>query len=222
MQLQNLGYNSPGVVNTDAHYNWHGSGWLRNYIASPTDDPSQIKVQDMVHAIQIGHMVMSTAPFLQAEVRATISGQTRKFISGDRVPLGDNAARLWIRVQCANWYDVNRVQVFANGRPLPDLNFTRASDANRFRSGPVRFETEVELPKFAVDTHIIVATIGEGLTLGDVMGAEQGKQPPVAVANPIYLDVDGGKFKPNGDDLGVPFMLLSGANSSSATSSSEK
>jgi hypothetical protein len=27
---------------------------------------------------------------------------------------------------------------------------------------------------------------------------------PMAVSNPIYVDVDGGGFKPNGDTLGAP------------------
>ena len=29
-----------------------------------------------------------------------------------------------------------------------------------------------------------------------------GEQPPVAVANPIFVDIDGNGFKPNGDLLG--------------------
>jgi hypothetical protein len=32
LQLLNRGRRIPGVVNTDAHYNFHGSGWLRNYL----------------------------------------------------------------------------------------------------------------------------------------------------------------------------------------------
>ena len=41
LQLLNLGYRVPGVVNTDAHWNFHGSGGLRNYIKSSTDDPAK-------------------------------------------------------------------------------------------------------------------------------------------------------------------------------------
>ena len=33
LQLLNQGYRIPGVVNTDAHYNFHGSGGLRNYVS---------------------------------------------------------------------------------------------------------------------------------------------------------------------------------------------
>lgn len=56
MQMLNLGYRIPGVVNTDAHYNFHGSGFLRNYIKSPTDDPAKIATMDMVHASDAGRL----------------------------------------------------------------------------------------------------------------------------------------------------------------------
>ena len=121
--------------------------------------------------------------------------------------IGNSRAVLSVRVQCPNWFDINRVQVFANGRPIESLNFTRKSHPESFSGDTVRFEAKIKLPRFEQDTYIIVATIGEGLQLGPVMGPTQGKLPPVALTNPIFLDVDGGGFQANGDDLGVPFML---------------
>ena len=53
LQLLNQGRRIPGVVNTDAHYNFHGSGWLRNYVKSSTDDPASIKTLDVVHAAEM-------------------------------------------------------------------------------------------------------------------------------------------------------------------------
>jgi hypothetical protein len=57
--------------------------------------------------------------------------------------------------------------------------------------------------KLARDTHLVVATVGEGLTLGRYYGPEFGKAMPVAVGNPIFVDVDGDGFKPSGDLLGL-------------------
>ena len=71
LQLLNQGRRIPGVVNTDAHYNFHGSGWLRNYLKSPTDDPAEIKTLDVVHAAERGHLVMSSGPFLEVKLCAT-------------------------------------------------------------------------------------------------------------------------------------------------------
>ena len=207
LQLLNLGYRIPGAVNTDAHYNFHGSGWLRNYMECSTDNPAEIQIDEMIHSAEHGHMVMTNGPFLETQVRLQRHGKAEYYTCGEDVLMQDQTAKLWICVQCPNWFDVNRVQVFANGRPLPELNFTRKTHADKFSDKHVRFETEIELPKFDVDTHLIVATIGEGLTLGAVMGPDQAKLPPAAVANPIFLDVDGSGFKANRDDLGVPLML---------------
>ena len=115
--------------------------------------------------------------------------------------------QLAVKVQCPNWLDVNRVQVFLNGRPSKELNFTRRETPTRFTNDTVRFEASVPV-KLAADTHLIVATIGEGLTLGPVMGPNYaGKLPPVAVSNPIFVDVDGKGFVSNRDLLDVPLAI---------------
>ncbi len=43
--------------------------------------------------------------------------------------------------------------------------------------------------------------------LGPVRGPDRAKDMPVAVSNPIYVDVDGGGFKANGDTLGAPLPV---------------
>ena len=68
LQLLNQGLRIPGVVNTDAHYNFHGSGWLRNYVRCPTDDPAEVRTLDVVHAAERGHLIMSSGPFLEVKL----------------------------------------------------------------------------------------------------------------------------------------------------------
>ncbi|HND53020.1 MAG TPA: CehA/McbA family metallohydrolase [Pirellulaceae bacterium] len=206
LQLLNKGYRIPGVVNTDAHYNFHGSGWLRNYLRSSTDDPAKIQTMEMVHAAEKGNLMMTNGPFLEAELAADELPSPRaagRGGPGDSVLAKGGKAQLRIRVQCANWVDVNRVQVFVNGRPLPELNFTRRTHPDQFNDGPLRFSMHLPL-ELKTDAHIVVATIGEGLTLGVVYGPMFGKGVPCAVANPIFVDVDGNGFKANGDELDVP------------------
>ncbi|MEX2559422.1 MAG: hypothetical protein WD403_05875, partial [Pirellulales bacterium] len=118
-------------------------------------------------------------------------------------------ATLRVRVQCPNWFDIDRVQVFLNGRPDAKLNFTRSETPERFTGGTIKFDQEIPLTLEA-DTHVIVAAAGEKSTLGPVMGPDYGKHMPIAVSNPIYVDVDGGGFKPNGDTLGAPLPVMSG------------
>jgi len=203
------------VVNTDAHYNLHGSGWLRNWIACPTDDPARIQVLDIVHAAEHGHIVMSTGPFLQVDLQAAQQGPHSRGIPGDQVEAPAGKGSLHVRVQCANWLDINRVQVFLNGRAEPTLNFTREKQPAMFAAGVVKFDRQIPL-ELKGDTHVIVAVIDDRSNLGDVMGPEQSKIPPVAVSNPIYVDVDGQGFTPNKDTLGAPLPVKRSAENPAA------
>ena len=52
---------------------------------------------------------------------------------------------------------------------------------------------------------VIVAAIGEGMTLAKVYASGGGaKMPPIAVSNPIFVDVDGNGFQANHDELDAP------------------
>ena len=203
MQLLNRGFRIPGVVNTDAHYNFHGSGWLRNYVVSSSDDPAEIRVDEMVRNSREGRVVMTTGPFLEV---VGISGD-KVAIAGEDLHAPEGQLTLKVKVQCPNWLDVNRVQVFVNGRPSESHNFRRRTHAEMFDNGVVKFEQAIEV-ELKSDAHLIVATIGEGLSLGRVMGEERGKLAPVAVINPIFVDVDGNGFQANGDDLDRPLPVV--------------
>lgn len=199
LQLLNQGVRIPGVVNTDAHYNFHGSGFLRNYLRSPTDDPAEIQTLDVVHAAERGNVVMTNGPFLEVELRAGENAEVAA-IPGNDLSAPGGEAKLKVRVQCPNWFDVDRVQVFLNGQPAESLNFTRESSSAGFLDGVLKFEKEIPL-HLERDAHVVVAAIGEQSKLGPVMGPHA-KDKPVAVSNPIFVDVDGGGFKANGDTLG--------------------
>ena len=199
LQLLNQGRRIPGVVNTDAHYNFHGSGWLRNYLKSPTDSPAEIRTLDIVHAAERGHSIMTNGPFLEVELHAT-GGSGASAIPGDDIAISGGQATLRVRVQCPNWFDVDRVQVFLNGRPAESLNFTRQSAPKQFAAGTMKFDQEIPL-HLDRDTHVIVAAIGEHSKLGLVMGPEHANEQPVAVSNPIFVDVNGGGFKADGNPL---------------------
>jgi hypothetical protein len=200
LQLLNQGRRIPGVVNTDAHYNFHGSGWLRNYLKSPTDDPAQIKTLDVVHAAERGNLVMSNGPFLEVKLGVT-GGSGKAAIPGDDLAATSATLSLEVRVQCPNWFDVDRVQVILNGRPDKALNFTRSRAPDKFSERVMKFDQKISL-HLDQDAHVIVAAIGEKSRLGPVMGPEHAEDKPVAVSNPIFVDVDGGGFKHNGDTLG--------------------
>lgn len=203
LQMLNMGFRIPGVVNTDAHYSFHGSGGLRNYIRCSTDDPARIDPLEIVRASTAGHLVMTNGPFLEVTVTNS-EGKTAG--PGDDLPSAGGSVQMHVRVQCANWLDINRVQVLSNGRPLANCNFTRREHPDRFGSGVIKFDQTFEVP-LEQDAHLIVVAAGEGLTVGEVMGPNWGAQMPIAVTNPVFVDVGGNGFQANGDLLDVPLPL---------------
>ncbi|TWU00854.1 CehA/McbA family metallohydrolase [Stieleria varia] len=200
LQLLNQGIRIPGVVNTDAHYNHHGSGSLRNWFASSTDDPAEISTAEMIRQAEAGHIIMSTGPFLS--VTATSASSKSPAIPGDNLLANDGKVTLSVKVQCPNWLDVNRVQILVNGRRVPEHNRTRKTHGNEFGKldDVTKFDSTFEI-QLDHDAHLIVATIGEGMSMEKVMGTQN---PPIAVSNPIYIDIDDNGFQPNGDGLGLP------------------
>jgi hypothetical protein len=154
-----------------------------------------------VHAAERGNVVMTNGPFLEVNLKAT-GGSGKEAMPGDDLAATGGTLALQVRVQCPNWFDVDRVQVFLNGRPSEALNFTRESAPSKFSSSVVKFDQEILL-RLEHDTHVIVAAIGEKSKLGPVMGPDHQADRPVAVSNPIFVDVDGGGFKHNGDTLGA-------------------
>jgi hypothetical protein len=202
LQLMNLGYRIPGVVNTDAHWNFHGSGFLRNYIKSSIDEPAKNSVAELVHTCEHGRIMLTNGPFMEV----TAASDKGKAEVGDDLAAPGGKLRLKIRVQCPNWLEVNRVQVFVNGKQEPKWNFTQRTHPAMFKRATVIFDQEVPI-ELASDAHLVVACAGEGKGLGDVMGPDHAKDMPTAVGNPIFVDVDGDGFKPNGDQLGLPLPL---------------
>ena len=198
MQLINLGYRKTGVVNTDAHYNFHGSGWLRNYIQSSSDDPAQIDVMEMVRSSEHGRLVMTSGPFLRVVAKSGVATAG----PGEDLRAEQSKVALHIEVQCPNWFDVDRVLVLVNGRRLENWDYRRREHAPMFTSNVMRFQNDITI-SLESDAHLIVVAAGENSVLGPVMGPEHEKDMPIAVANPIYVDVDGNGFQPNGDLLGA-------------------
>ena len=185
MRLIASGKRIPGVVNTDAHYNFHGSGALRNWIRCSTDDPAKISTEEMTSRLQTGQIVMSTGPFM----RVSLSDPALQVDAqiGDTVSLSAPEATLNVEIQCANWLDVNRVEVFINGQPQPELSRRRSTHPDSFGQGVVKFRQSLPL-KIEANSFVIVAAIGERLQLGRVMGEKEGKRQPVVVSNPIYVE----------------------------------
>ena len=205
LQLLNQGFRIYGVVNTDSHYNFHGSGGLRIWLKSSTDDPGRINPDEMRDVSREGRIIMSNGPYLEAGFRETGSTGAEATAGEDLRAAGGRVTGR-IRVQCANWLDIDTVQVLVNGRPADGLTWTRQSHPNLFGAGVVKFDQTVEL-QLAGDAHVIVLTGHSTQLLGGVTGPDWGRQHPTALSNPVFVDVDGGGFRANRDTLDIPLPV---------------
>ena len=152
---------------------------------------------------------MTNGPFLS--VALTPAGGGAAAIPGDEISVPGGRVSLHVQVQCPNWIDVDRVYVLLNGRVDDSLAFTRYQQPKMFSKGaePVKFDRTIDIA-LSGDTHLIVVAAHKKHLLDPIMGPLWGKEAPVAIANPIFVDVDGGGFKANGDTLGRPLPVKEG------------
>jgi hypothetical protein len=170
------------------------------YMPSASDEPAKIDWRENSRAAKAGRSYLTSGPFLQVTTDdGRGPGDTARAITG--------GVTLHVRVQCTDWLDIDRVQVLVNGRARPELNFTRATTPAKFKDGVVKFDERIAVP-LGEDAHIIVVACSEkgDLRIGYGTSA-QSKVRPFAYHNPIFVDVDGHGFTPNGDTLGWPLPV---------------
>ena len=127
-------------------------------------------------------------------------------ISGDDLHASSGKVTASIRVQCADWLDVDTVMVLVNGRASADRTFTRETHPELFTRETVRFEKTLDM-NLPSDAHLLVLTGHSTKVLGAVVGPDWGTQHPAALSNPIFVDVDGNGFQPNRDTLDIPLPV---------------
>jgi hypothetical protein len=202
LQMLNQGRHVWCVAVSDAHKIFgNGVGSWRTCVPSSTDDPAAINHEEIIRNSKAGRMMVTNGPFLEVK-------------TGDGLHIGSSVIAggeiaLRVKVQTANWMDIDRVQVLVNGRQRPEYNFTRQSHPQMFQNGVVKFENEIKV-KLQRDAHLIVVATGEKGTLEKGWGRSgEAQMHPVAYTNPIYVDVDGKGFQPSGDTLGYPILTVS-------------
>ncbi|MCG8599670.1 MAG: CehA/McbA family metallohydrolase [Verrucomicrobiales bacterium] len=203
LQLLNQGLKVWGIGVADAHHVYgNGVGSWRTYIPSPTDDPEEIDWREISRRAKAGNMILSSGPFLKVQTgNGTIAGGYER---------STGKTMLKVKVSCANWYRINRVQVLINGRQDPRYNYTLEKHSDLFARADQNsgFEKTVELD-LSEDSHIIVVAIGEKESLQRGFGtSSQASIEPCAYNNPIFIDVDGNGFQPNGDTLGYELPVV--------------
>ena len=207
LQMLNCGHRYAAMAVNDAHSVYgNGVGSWRMYMPSKSDKPAEIDWRENSRHAKAGRSILTSGPFLQVQTEdGILPGGTARASGG---------VKLKVKVQCTDWIDIDRVQVLVNGRQRKDLNFTRQSHPDWFGNGVVKFERTLTV-NLSQDAHLIVVAVGENHDLATGFGTSpQAKVKPCAYHNPVFVDVDGGGFTPNGDMLGygLPVKKLSVAD----------
>ncbi len=210
MQMLNAGRRIWTVATSDAHQvtgtpnGGGGVGGWRMYVPSRTDEPAAIDPKEIITNAKAGHSFVTSGPFLEV-LTSDGHGPGETIVARASRP---SSVTLHVRVQCNTWVDIDRVAVLVNGRIDPKLDFRKAVHPELFRSGVVRFEKDLTVD-LTGDAHLIVAAVGERSTLETGYGrGHQARWRPAAYHNPIFIDIDGNGFQPNGDTLDQPYLKV--------------
>jgi hypothetical protein len=182
--LLDHGHMVTAVGNSDSHElrSRRGlAGYPRNWVQVDDDRPAALTGAHIARGVKSRRVVTSTGPFLWVGLE--------RGMAGDLVRLPGGRGRLVILVQAAPWVSVARVVVYVDGG-LDRLYQVPASRE------VTRFHVAHELA-LARDAHVVVRVDGDR-PLPPIAGDADAPIPSMAVANPIYVDVDGnGRFDPS-------------------------
>jgi hypothetical protein len=168
--------------NSDTHHLDHNiGGYPRNYVRVVDDHPDRLKPFEVSRAVKDHHAFFTTAPF----VRLTVGNAS----IGDVAPAPGGKATAAVEVQAAPWVSVSTVTLYVDGREVQRWKVPPSADVVRFRG-----QHPVEVPR---DAWVVVRVDGDQPLAPIVGDKTHFDVRPLALTNPVFLDVDGnGKYDP--------------------------
>ncbi len=172
--LLDSGRSYTAVGNSDSHHlvlQW--AGYPRTYVRTNDDRPDAVPAEVVARSVRLGRAIVSSGPFIELLVN---DGEP-----GDHVTIAGGRARVELTVRAAEWVDVRRVRLIANGRTVLELD----ASAGRGESTRLAFSGEL---KFEQDAWLVAIATGEKASDAVLPGW---RLPPLAFTNPVWIDVDG-------------------------------
>ena len=198
LQMLNQGDRIFATMTSDSHIIGERGGLRFVYVYSKKDDPAQIDQYDIAANAKKGRMVMSTGPFLKADING--------FLPGDDLKSTAKGLKMNVEVYANNEIIIDRVQVLINGHQDKNLNFTTESHPQFFTNNSLQFKHSFPLV-IEKDANVIVVATGKkknAAAPGSARNARAEVQVPMAVTNPFFVDVNGDGFIASKDTLGEP------------------
>jgi hypothetical protein len=169
--------------NSDTHHlTFNLGGYPRNYVKVGDVALDKLDPAAVAAAVKAGHSYFTTGPI----VDATIDGAGM----GDTVTVKGGHVTLALRVRAPAWISTNVVQVIGVGGAILATVPCGPNDK------VVRFDGKIELD-LAKDGYVFVRVDGDTPEAPNVGDSKSFTVYPLAITNPIWVDVDGdGKVTP--------------------------
>ncbi len=182
LTLLNFGHIVTATGNSDTHHlTYNIGGYPRNYVRVLDDRPARIDPYEVAASVKAHRSFFTTGPFVRVNVEGVEIGDMLKPRSAQPV--------IDIEVSAAPWISVSRVIVYVSGKEYQRFFVPAATT-------PVRFHKQLALTA-SRDEYIVVRVDGEK-PLAPIVGDRfRFDVRPLAVTNPVFLDVNGnGRFDP--------------------------
>ncbi len=177
------GYLVTATGNSDTHHlNYNLGGYPRNYVRVDHADPSEAKSDEIVAAVRGHHAFFTTGPIVDVSVGSAGIGDIAKVDRGE--------VDVHVVVRAASWIATDRLTLYVDGKVATTVPLSAKRDAVRLDD---HIKVKVEHDAFVVAR--VDATEPLPFVVGDVDKHFQAL--PLAITNPVFLDVDGdGRFGP--------------------------
>jgi hypothetical protein len=180
--LLNHGHLATATGNSDTHHlTYNMGGYPRNYVRVVDDRPAHVTPQAVAEAVRQRRAFFTTGPF----VRVWAGGGGM----GDLARAPGGHATLDIEVDAAPWITVSRVILYVSGKEAKRWGVPKSEQVARFRvSHPL---------SLARDGYAVVRVDGDRIMAPVVGDSRSFPVYPLALTNPVFLDVDGnGRYDP--------------------------
>ena len=161
--------------NSDSHtVLYRFAGYPRNFVASPAAEPGAIDPVQAVEALRAKRVFTTFGPFVECWVNDEPMGS--------ELTDTDNLVDLRIRVQAASWIDCDRVLIVVNGSVAGEIAVPDTRE-------PLRMDGTFQVG-LGHDSWISLIVEGDD-PLDPIVAGGHRPALPLAVLNPVWIDVDG-------------------------------
>ncbi len=165
-----------GVGNSDSHTVTASIAAVpRNYIASSTDEVSEIDEAELSENVRKGRV--NVACGLLTEITAN-----ETFGPGSTISSNSQPVKLYLKVQAASWISCNKAELIRNGVVEQTFEIPKSNN-------PVRLDTFIQINPEKDSWYLLIAYGDQPMF--PMVGTEEKGITPLGFTNPIWIDVDG-------------------------------